>query len=140
VRHARTTAGLVALTAVIGGCGSDADYANDPRPPAPINITAAITKDKVTISPRRIGAGPVVIIVANETPKAHRLTVETDTLASDSPGLRQQTSPINPQGTATLKLDMTRGSYKVDVDGGIPGARLKVGKDRPSSQDQLLQP
>jgi hypothetical protein len=131
---------LVALAIVIAGCGGGEDYANDPRPASPINVTAAITAHKVTVSPRNIGAGPVVIIVANETPKAHRLTVETDTLGSDSAGIRQQTSPINPQGTATLKIDMRSGRYKVDVDGDIPGARLKVGKDRPSSQDALLQP
>jgi hypothetical protein len=140
MRHVRTTAGLVALATVIAGCGGGEDYANDPRPPSPINVTAAITADKVTISPRAIGAGPVVIIVANETPKAHRFTVETDVLGSDSAGIRQQTSPINPQGTATLKIDMPTGSYKVAVDGDIPAAKLKVGKDRPSAQDELLQP
>lgn len=127
--------------AVLAGCGGGSDYANDPRPPSPINVTAAITDDKVTVSPQDIGAGPVVIIIANETSKAHRVTVETDELGASTAGIKQQTGPINPQGTGTLKLDMRTGRYTVTVDGGaISGARLKVGKKRPSSQDQLLQP
>jgi hypothetical protein len=141
LRHARTATGLVALATAIAGCGGGGDYANDPRPSAPINVTAAITDQKVTVSPRGIGAGPVVIIIANETQQSHRFTVETDELGAATGGVKQQTGPINPQGTATLKLDMKRGSYKISVDGGsISGARLRVGKDRPSSQDQLLQP
>jgi N-acetylglucosamine kinase-like BadF-type ATPase len=132
--------GVVVATAV-AGCGGGSDYANEPRPPTTINVTAAITDDKVTISPRDIGAGPVVIIIANETQKAHRVTVETDELGASSGGIKQQTGPINPQGTGTLKLDMKTGEYTVSVDGGaISDASLKVGKDRPSSQDQLLQP
>jgi hypothetical protein len=130
----------VALATAVGGCGGGSDYANDPRPPTPINVTAAITGDKVTVSPGDIGAGPVVIIIANETQQAHRVTVETDELGASSGGIKQQTGPINPQGTGTLKLDMKTGRYTVTVDGGISGARLKVGKDRPSSQDTLLQP
>jgi len=138
LRHTRTATGLVAVSIALAGCGGSDEFANDPRPPTPINVTAAITDQKVTVSPRSIGAGPVVIIIANETAKAHRITVET---ASDQAGVRQQTSPINPQGSGTLKLDMRTGSYKVSVDGdGIPEARLDVGKDRPSAQNAVLQP
>ncbi|MEA2296019.1 MAG: hypothetical protein QOE86_3658 [Solirubrobacteraceae bacterium] len=141
MRSARTALTGVVVATVVAGCGGGADYANDPRPPSPINVTAAITNQKITVSPHSIGAGPVVIIIANETPKSHHITVETDELGASSGGIKQQTGPINPQGTATLKLDMKRGSYTVSVDGGtISGARLKVGRERPSSQDQLLQP
>jgi hypothetical protein len=141
LRHARTATGLAALATAIAGCGGGEDYANDPRPPTPVNITAAITQQKVTVSPGRVGAGPVVLIIANETPEAHRVTVETDVLGASEGGIRQSTSPINPDGTATLKIDMRRGRYTVRVDGdGISSARLKVGAPRPSSQDQLLQP
>jgi N-acetylglucosamine kinase-like BadF-type ATPase len=141
MRSAWTALTGVAVATAVASCGGGSDYANDPRPATPINVTAAVTDHKVTVSPDGIGAGPVVIIIANETQEAHRVTVETDELGASSGGIKQETGPINPQGTGTLKLDMKTGRYTVSVDGGsISDARLKVGKDRPSSQDQLLQP
>ncbi len=142
MRHARTRMGLtVAALAVVAGCGSEDDYANEPRPPSPINVSAAITDDRITVSPRRFGAGPIVLLIANETAKAHRLTVESDQLGADRPGIKQQTAPINPDGTATLKIDMAKGRYMVTVDGdGIDDATVRVGRDRASSSDQLLTP
>ena len=141
MRISRTATGLIALATTIAGCGGGKDYANDPRPPIPVNITAAISDQQVTVSPKKVGAGPVVIIIANETRGAHKVTVETDELGAAEGGIKQSTSPINPDGTATLKLDLRKGSYKVSADGGgISPARLKIGKERPSSQDELLQP
>jgi hypothetical protein len=131
---------LVACTALLSGCGgSSGDYANNPRPPAPINVTAAITDKKITVSPREFGAGPVVFIIANETKDAHEVTLEADT--SQGPGIRQTTSPINPAGTATLKVDMKSGDYQVRVSGGsIRTAQVTVGGPRQSAQNELLQP
>ena len=52
----------------LAGCGgSGEDYANKPRPAAPINVTAAINDKEISISPKTFGAGPVVIIVSNQT-------------------------------------------------------------------------
>lgn len=127
----------MALTA----CGESKDYANDPRPPATIGISGSISPERVSISPRQFGAGPVTITIANLTDRAHRITVETDELGADAPGLKQTTSSINPGGIATLKLDLTEGEYTVTVgEGDVQAARLKVGAKRASSQDQLLQP
>jgi hypothetical protein len=128
----------VAAALVLGSCGGDGEHANEPRPATAINVTAAITPDKVTVSPRAFGAGPVVLIIANVTGQAHRLTVES---ASSGPGIRQRTAPINPNGTGTLRLDIPRGRYTVSVDGDrIVGTRLRVGAERPSSSDTLLTP
>ncbi len=141
MRHVRTTTGLAVAVATAFGCGSEADYANEPRPATPINISAAITDDRITVSPRRFGAGPVVLLISNQTSRAHRVTVESDTFGDRDPGIRQRTSPINPDGTATLKIDMARGRYMVTVDGdGIDDATVRVGRDRASSSDQLLTP
>jgi len=131
--------GLLAAAAVaVGGCGSEDDHANEPRPASAIDVTAAITPEKVTVSPRVFGAGPVVLIIANVTREAHRLTVES---ASSGPGIRQRTAPINPQGTGTLRLDMKQGRYTVSVDADeISDTRLRVGRARPSSSDELLTP
>ena len=129
---------LVALA--LAGCGSDADYANDPRPPAPINVSAAISTEKVTISPGNFGAGPVTFLIANLTDSNQQVTVETRDL-SEKAGIKQTSSTINPQGTATMKLDIKQGAYTVSVSSkGIRPAALKVGGERESSQDLLLQP
>ena len=123
------------------GCGDEADYENSPRPPAPIVISAAIQDGEVSVSPKQFGAGPVTLIVANETEKAQEITLETDEIGGSSPGLRQRTGPINPGDTASIKADLKRGTYKVSVaTDGIEAAAMKVGEQRESAQNQLLQP
>ena len=139
--HPRFVTGLLAATLALAGCGSDPDYANDPRPPSPINVTAAITDDEITVSPREFGAGPIVLIIANETQDTQRVTLETDELAGKQGGIKQSTAPINPDGTATLKVDVRQGEYQVSTDGeGIQPAKVTVGKKRESAQNDLLQP
>ena len=51
---------IVALltAALVSGCGSK-DFANEPRPPAPIETTASIGPRSVDISPDAFGAGIV---------------------------------------------------------------------------------
>jgi len=135
-----TAATLVALT-FLAGCGSSDPYANEPRPPAPINVTAAITNDGVDVSPRRFGAGPIVLIIANQANQSHEITLETDEPAEGKPGIRQTTSPINPGGTAELQVDVPQGSYSVSTDSeDLQAAMLTVGPQRESAQNDLLQP
>ena len=51
----------------LAGCGgSGGDYSNEPRPPAPINVTAAVTDQRISVSPKSFGAGPIVLIVSNQ--------------------------------------------------------------------------
>jgi len=146
--HHRTRAGRIrrtlALSALAVGataCGSSEDYANEPRPPAPINVTAAITDDRVAVSPRAFGAGPIVLIIANQTSASQRVTVETEDVGGGRPGIRQRTSPVNPRGTAELKVDVRKGTYKVSVTSdAIRPAMLAVGPERESAQNELLQP
>ena len=130
---------LVALVAA--GCGSGKDYANTSRPPSPIVITASITPDRVLASPREFGAGPITLVIANETGASHRVTLRTEEIGGSQAALRQETAPINPHDTASLKATLHQGSYLVEVDGdGIRAAHLDVGPMRPSAQDKLLQP
>jgi hypothetical protein len=125
------------LTAIVplAACGSTTRASTD-RPPAPVNVTAAIHESRVQVSPGRIGGGPVVIIVSNQSRRAQRLTVET---AGRAAGVRRSTGPIAPQGTARLSLDVSRGSYLVRAS-DARSARLRVGARRRSAQDDLLQP
>lgn len=136
----RTGITLLLAAGLVTGCGGgDDDYANDPRPPAPINVTAAITEDGLTVSPEKFGAGPVVFIIANQTDAARQVTLESDT--SSGPGIKQTTSPINPAGTATLKVDMKTGDYEMRAEGaGGDAAEVTVGEPRESAQNELLQP
>ncbi len=124
----------------LGSCGGDdSEYANEPKPPAPINVTAAITERGLSVAPERFGAGPIVLIVTNQTDEAQSVTFETDEIRGSGPGVTQTTSPINPAGTAALKLDVRRGAYRLSA-GGRREAAIRVGAERPSAQDDLLQP
>ena len=146
--HSSRRAAIAALgvTAALGavGCGGGSGdaYKNEPRPAAPIVITASVSDKNISVSPRRFGAGPISMIVTNQTDAAQKVTLETASgPVSSAPGVKQQTAPISPQDTATLKLDVKPGRYSVHVDGGgIRGATLRVGKPRESAQNDLLQP
>ena len=132
---------LAVTGVVLTGCGSSSDYKNEPRPPAPIILTASIDDQRVSVSPRTFGAGPISLIVTNQTSTSQRVTVESANEAGTGPGLRQETAPISPRDTATLKVEVTPGRYSVHVGAdGIAAALLRVGPQRPSAQNDLLQP
>lgn len=128
---------LTAAALALAGCSSGSDYANNPRPPVPINVSAAISPSKVTVSPQKFGAGPVTFLIANLTNDTQTVTVETV-----GKGVTQTSSPINPQGTTTLKVDVEeKGGWVVRTRSkAIRAARFTVGAKRASSQDTLLQP
>jgi hypothetical protein len=121
------------------GCGGEDDYANNPRPPAPINVAAYVSAERVSVSPDSFGAGPIVVIVTNQSNSSQEVTFETSRGASKE--IVQSTSPINPGDTGQLKLDVREGTYVVKAgDDAIRPARVRVGPRRPSAQDELLQP
>ena len=134
-------AGAVLIASLLAGCGgSEGDYANKPRPAPPINVTAAISDKKISVSPKEFGAGPVTIIVSNQTGAKQTVTLETDELGGSGPGLKESSDPIGPRGTGTLTVDVREGSYALSVSDGPKAAKFDVGPARKSGQDQLLQP
>lgn len=140
LRHPRWIAApaAAAVALLAAGCGSTTGYSNVPRPPALIVITASINKDQVAVSPKRFGAGPVNLVITNQTDAAQQITFET---AGRQAGFTQQTGPINPKDTATLEADLRPGRVTVKVQGdGVAPAHLTVGRERQSAQDDLLQP
>ena len=141
-RHTRWACALAAVVVFAAGCGGDDDeYANEARPPTPINVSAAITENRIVVSPDAFGAGPIMLIVTNQTDRARSVTFETDEIAGAAPGVKQTTSPINPDGTAALKLDLRTGQYRLTTQGGTrQGAPIEVGEPRTSAQDELLLP
>jgi hypothetical protein len=139
----RTVSTAVGAMMLLVGCGADTSYKNNPRPPAPITVTASIGDKAVSVSPSRFGAGPVTLVVTNQTGRSRELVLASSQQpGSTKTGLAAQgTGPINPQGTASLKADLRQGQYTVRVrDGAVRPASLNVGRPRKSAQNELLQP
>lgn len=133
---------VLSAAVLIAGCGSTDDYANDERPPAPLDVAVMVTNERVAVAPDRIGAGPVVLIVANESDRSRDLTL-TPPAGSSSACIDADASsgPINPRGTARVALDLVEGDCIVSVRGrGVRPARLTVGRERTSAQADLLSP
>lgn len=130
---------LAAALLVAAGCGGGKDFANDPRPPVPLQLTGVITQQKVTISPNKVGAGPVVITVSNQTQQSRTLTL-------DGNGIQERVGPINPLDTATLQKTLTPGRYTVTAGSeaataqSVRPATLVIGKERQSASDKVLLP
>ena len=135
----RDIAMLVAGVLVLGGCGGGSKFKNQERPAAPVQLTGVVTDKEVTVSPDRVGGGPVILIVSNQTDKAHTITLEGS-------GSKDTVGPINPLDTAKLQSTLEPGTYTVKA--GSPQAQpreikpgtLSVGPKRPSSSGDLLLP
>ena len=79
-----------------------------------------------------------MLVITNQTSAAQAITFET---VGGGAGFTQQTGPLNPGDTATLKADVPPGKVTVKVQGdGIDPALLTVGAQRGSAQNELLQP
>lgn len=123
---------------LLAGCGAD-DFENKPRPAGSVDLTGVIADRGVTLSPTKVGAGPVRITLVNETDDVHTVTLEGDSLDAT-------VGPVNPQDTATIQKTLPSGSYELRagseqaVEREIPPADLTVGPDRASSNGTLLLP
>ncbi|HEX8206724.1 MAG TPA: hypothetical protein VF587_11760 [Solirubrobacteraceae bacterium] len=132
---------LLGVTTLAVGCGEEDDYKNEPRPATPIVVSAAITEKSVSVSPKTFGAGPITLIVTNQTQSAQELVLETEEIGGSAPGIEQETGPINPGDTASLKANLREGTYRVGVNGkGSAEATIDVSEPRESAQNELLQP
>jgi len=126
------------LSGVASGCGGE-DFKNEPRPPVPIELTGVIQPQKVTVSPNKVGAGPILITISNQTDAAHTVTLEGDTV-------KERIGPVQPQDTATIQKTLQPGRYEVSAGSAaatphaIKPDTLVIGRERPDSSNQLLQP
>jgi hypothetical protein len=122
------------LTITLAACG-ESDDRNKNRPPVPINVSVQLGSKKVTVSPAKFGAGPITLLVANQSGASQTVTI-------DGPRVRQSVGPINPEDTATLKVSVQPGDYTLAAAeaAGLRPAKLTVGPKRPSGQNTLLLP
>lgn len=122
-----SAAALAAALALVA-CGED-DFVNSPRPPSPVQLSARIGDDGVTVSPATIGAGPATITIANQSSKPTRLVLEGPTDdASDE---------ILAGNTDSFKLGLEEGDYAVTNGDGDGETKLEVGPERESSRNEL---
>ena len=135
--------GAISVAMLVIGCGSSDDYANDPRPPRPLDVSVSVTDDRVSVSPSELGAGPVVITIANLSRRSQDVRLEApEGTSSACVETDTASGPINPRGTARLSVELVEGDCLVTAAArGRPRpARLTVGEQRDSAQADLLQP
>lgn len=129
--------GATVAMLALGGCGADDGYKNLPRPPTPVIVSASISSRGVSLSPSTFGAGPVTIVIANQTDASQQVTL---TSAGDGAGIRQHTGPINPSDTANMKAKLRPGRYRVSASASAVPGFLHIGPERPNSSSDLMQP
>jgi hypothetical protein len=132
---------LVVLAGLCAGCGDSASYANADRPPAPISISIAVSGKRIAVAPDRVGAGPVLLLIANESGRSRDVTLRAAGGGRSCVVDDASSGPINPEDAARISLGLVEGTCEVGVaDGTIAPARLTVGRERRSAQQDLLQP
>jgi hypothetical protein len=131
---------MTALAVLLVGCGGDNDFKNDPRPAVTLQLSGVITDKRIEVQPAKIGAGPVVLLISNQTEASHSVTLEGADVTPEEVG------PINPLDTATIQKDLPEGQYEIGVVAGkndvttIKPATLEVAGERPSGSNTLLLP
>jgi hypothetical protein len=136
--RSRLIAPLAALVAAfaLGACGGEDDFENEPRPPAPIELTARIADDVINVSPSRaseVGAGIATITISNQSQDPAILVLEGPT--------DDQSDEITAGGTGSMKVALEEGDYTVSAqDSDARETKLEVGPERETSQNDLLLP
>jgi hypothetical protein len=129
---------MALAVALLVGCGGK-DFKNEARAPIRLELSGVIQDDAVTVSPAKIGAGPVAITISNQTDVEHSITLEGASTID-------RAGPIQPNDTATIQKTLAPGSYEVKagsekaVKTEIRPAVLKIGKSRKNSNNDVLLP
>jgi hypothetical protein len=138
VTRVRACAAAALAAALLAGCGED-DFKNEARAPVREALTGVIQDDAVTVSPSKLGAGPVEITISNQTDSNRSITLEGRSII-------ERAGPVAPGGTATLQKTLAPGSYEVKagstkaVRHEIRPAVLRIGKERKNSNNDVLLP
>jgi hypothetical protein len=123
---------------ILAGCGGE-DFKNEPRAPIRLELSGVIQSDAVSVSPAKLGAGPVAITISNQTDEAHTVTLEGSSTVD-------RTDPVQPGDTATIQKTLQPGNYEVKAGSAkaatkeIRPAVLTIGKERANSNNDVLLP
>lgn len=121
-----------AALAAIGCGGSGRGDSN--RPPETLTIAVQISEDEVTSSPSNFGAGPITMLISNQTSVPQKMTI-------DGPRLNRVV-PVDVRDTATLKANLLPGDYTLETKTSqqTPPFAMHIGAPRGSNQNRLLLP
>jgi hypothetical protein len=134
----RACAGIALAVVVLAGCGGE-DFKNEPRAPIRMELSGVIQSDAVSVSPNKLGAGPVAITISNQTDAIHTITLEGSSTVD-------RAGPVQPGATATIQKTLEPGDYEVKagstkaVKKEIRPAVLTIGKERANSNNDVLLP
>jgi hypothetical protein len=129
---------MALAAAFLASCGGE-DFKNEARAPIREALTGVIQPDEVTVSPSKLGAGPVEITISNQTDDPHSITLEGNSTVD-------RAGPVLPGDTATIQKTLRRGTYEVKAGSAkavpteIRPAVLKIGKERKNSNNDVLLP
>lgn len=125
--------GLASTAILAVGCGAD-DFPNDPRPAAPIEVTASVDDRKIKVSPSDITPGLTSFTISNTSEN-------TVTIVLDGPTTGQSLE-IGPGSTGEFKTNLESGDYTVTAEGApkLKPTDMNVAGERESSQNELLLP
>ena len=136
--RAGACAGLAIAAVLFAGCG-DEDFKNEARSPVRVALTGVIQDDQVTVSPAKVGAGPIEITISNQTDAPRTVTLEGESIV-------ERHGAVQPGGTATIQRTLEPGSYEVKAGSEkalpeqIQPAVLEIGRKRENSNNELLLP
>jgi hypothetical protein len=146
----RTIVTVGASALALSACGSTGGKAaSRAGPPPAVNVSVYVGDSRIAVSPRAVGAGPVIFIVTNQARRSEALAISPVSRRSHP---LASTAPINPQGTTQISVDFRPGDYVIaaaahgrsDADRSrarsIAPATLHIGRRRAGSSDALLQP
>jgi hypothetical protein len=131
--------GLAVL--VVSGCGGGSDFKNEPRPPVTLHITGVLTDKAVSVEPSRFGAGPIDLVISNESHSSHTVTLD-----GGPNNISVEVGPINPLDTGHIQQTLRPGHYTVTAGSEsaasqqLTPAKLTVGPERSSSSGTVLLP
>jgi hypothetical protein len=137
IRIGALASGLALAAGLLAGCGGGKNFADKPRPAAPLYLNGVITAKGVDVSPNRVGAGPVVILVSNQTAIPRTLTLDGGNIAL------VVIPPIAPADTGRIQTTLGPGTYTVKA-GSVKALRrtlrpahLVIGKARADSNNEV---
>lgn len=124
-----------------GGCGGDDERSDQAGAPPTVAVGAVITPQHVSVSPSRIAAGTIDLLVSNQSATSQRVELRSERLAAGGRLLAQRTGPVNPGATASLKAALVEGTYVISARGSrIEPATIAVTARSGAGGDELLAP